>query len=414
LRTASFEEAVRFPKEGNVVKDYARLLKRVNEEIDRFAPDAIALSDDLAANPEISEQEFESSRKHARFLERAGFEVEIPFYGISTAYRGRISRGGNGRVALLAEYDALPEIGHACGHNVHGAMSLLAGAGLAPVMDELAGDLWVTGTPAEETNGAKITMAAGGLFDEVDLALMIHSGGRDTYVRYRALAMDALEFRFRGRAAHAAGAPWEGRNALNGATLFFHAIDMLRQHVRPEIRMHGIINQGGTAPNIVPETAVARFYFRSPYRSQLDRLLSRVTRAAQGAAMATETEVEWMNFELSFDEVQPNETAETLMEEVFSEFEVPFGPCPGAQGSSDVGNVSKRCPALQPTLSITKNPYAWHTREFAAATVQPEAHEALVKGARLLAAAALKTFLDPGLRRRMREDFLREKEKVVL
>ncbi len=130
--------------------------------------------------------------------------------------------------------------------------------------------------------------------------------------------------------------------------------------------------------------------------------------------MATETEVEWMNFELSFDEVQPNETAETLMEEVFSEFEVPFGPCPGAQGSSDVGNVSKRCPALQPTLSITKNPYAWHTREFAAATVQPEAHEARVKGARLLAAAALKTFLDPGLRRRMREDFLREKDKVVL
>ncbi len=396
------------------MKDYERFLERVNEAIDRFAPEAISLSDDLAANPEVSEQEFEASRKHAAFLEKAGFDVEIPFFGIPTAYRGRIDRGSNGRVALLAEYDALPGIGHACGHNVHGAMSLLAGAALRTVMDDLGGDLWVTGTPAEETNGAKIRMAAEGLFDEVDLALMIHCGGKDSYVRYRALAMDALEFRFKGRAAHAAGAPWEGRNALNGASLFFHAVDMLRQHVRPEIRMHGIISQGGAAPNIVPETAVARFYFRSPYRSQLDRLLERVYKVVQGAALATETEVEWEKFELSFDEVQPNEAAETMMEEIFTELGVPFVPCPGAQGSSDVGNVSKRCPALQPTLSITSQPTAWHTREFAAATVQPEAHEALVKGARLLAAASLRTFLDPELRKRMREDFQREKGKVVL
>ncbi|MFA0887568.1 MAG: M20 family metallopeptidase [Synergistales bacterium] len=396
------------------MRDYVKLLEKVNEGIDRFAAEAIALSDDLAARPEISEQEFETSRKHALFLQRAGFEVEIPFYGIPTAYRGRIDKGANGRVALLAEYDALPEIGHACGHNVHGAMSLLAGAGLAPVMEELGGGLWVTGTPAEETNGAKITMAKGGLFDEVDLALMIHSGGRNSYARYRALAMDALEYRFKGRAAHAAGAPWEGRNALNGATLFFHAIDMLRQHVRPEVRMHGIISQGGAAPNIVPESATARFYFRAPWRSLLDRLVEKANNAARGVALATETEVEWKNFELSFDDVQPNETAESMMEEVFGEFGVPFGPCPGAQGSSDVGNVSKRCPALQPTLSIMDQPFAWHTREFAAATVEPEAHEALVRGARLLAAASLKAFLFPELRKRMWEDFRTEKNRIVL
>ncbi len=394
--------------------DYARLLEKVNDGIDRFAAEAIALSDDLAATPEVSEQEFESSRKHALFLQRAGFDVEIPFYGIPTAYRGRIDRGNNGRVALLAEYDALPEIGHACGHNVHGAMSLLAGAGLASVMEEVGGDLWVTGTPAEETNGAKITMAAGGLFDEVDLALMIHSGARNSYVRYRALAMDALEYHFKGRAAHAAGAPWEGRNALNGATLFFHAIDMLRQHVRPEVRMHGILPQGGAAPNIVPESAVARFYFRAPWRSVLDRLVEKAHNAAKGAALATETEVEWRNFELSFDDVQPNEAAESMMEEVFKELGVPFGPCPGAQGSSDVGNVSKRCPALQPTLSIVGQPYAWHTREFAAATIEPEAHEALVRGARILAAASLRTFLFPELRERMREDYRTEKDRIVL
>lgn len=396
------------------MQDYEKFVSKVNEGIDRYAQEAIALSDDLAKNPEISEQEFETSRKHAEFLRHAGFEVEVPFYGIPTAYLGRINKGANGRVALMAEYDALPEIGHACGHNVHGAMSLLAGAGLSGVMGELGGDLWVAGTPAEETNGAKITMAKGGLFDEVDLALMIHSGGKDTYVRYRALAMDAVEFRFRGRAAHAAGAPWEGRNALNGATLFFHAIDMLRQHVRPEVRMHGIISQGGAAPNIVPESAVARFYFRAPWRSLLDRLVGKAQNAAKGAAMATETEVDWMNFELSFDDVQPNEAAESMMEDVFRQLAVPFVPCPGAQGSSDVGNVSKRCPALQPTLSITEHPYAWHTRDFAAATTQPEAHEALVRGARLLAAASLRTFMSLSLREKMWEDFRTEKGRIVL
>ena len=393
--------------------DYERLLKKVDDAIDRHAGDAVALSDDLAKNPEISEQEFETCKKHAQFLRQAGFEVEIPFCEIPTAYRGRIGKDTGGRVALLAEYDALPEIGHACGHNVHGAMSLLAGAGLAAVMDEAGGDLWVVGTPAEETNGAKIPMAKGGIFDEVDLALMIHCGGRDSFVSYRALAMDAMEFAFTGRAAHAAGAPWEGRNALNGATLFFHAIDMLRQHVRPETRMHGIIHQGGAAPNIVPESAVARFYFRSPWRSQLDRIVEKALNAARGAAMATETEVQWRNFELSFDDVQPNPAAEKMMEDVFGSRGVAFGPSPGPQGSSDVGNVSKRCPTLQPTLSITPHPFAWHTRDFAAATVQPEAHEALVRGARILAAASLRTLLFPELRENMWEDFRAEKARIV-
>ena len=162
--------------------DYERLLKKVDDAIDRHAGDAVALSDDLAKNPEISEQEFETARKHAQFLRKAGFEVEIPFYEIPTAYRGRLGKGPGGRVALLAEYDALPEIGHACGHNVHGAMSLLAGAGLAAVMGEVEGDLWVVGTPAEETNGAKIPMAKGGIFDEVDLALL-EINGHITFLR---------------------------------------------------------------------------------------------------------------------------------------------------------------------------------------------------------------------------------------
>ncbi len=393
------------------MSDYNSLLPRLDAGIDRYAEAAVALSDAMAGDPEISEHEVRSSKAHAEFLKKAGFEVEKPFFGIPTAYNARIAAGKNGRVCLLTEYDALPEIGHACGHNVHGAMSLLAGAGLAPLMKEIGGELWVTGTPAEESNGAKIPMSEKGLFDDFDLALMIHSGNDVSYVRYRALAMDSFEFRFKGKASHAAAAPWEGRNALNGAQLFFHAVDMLRQHVTPDVRIHGIYTQGGAACNIVPETAAVRFYFRGERRAYLNTLVKKILRAAEGCAQATDTEVEWSNFELSFDEMQPNEAAESMMEDVFRERNVPFVPCPGPKGSSDVGNVSMRCPALQPTLSIMDKPHAWHTREFAAATTGPLAHKALVEGARLLARACLRTFLDPELRKRMRADFEAEKSR---
>ncbi len=394
---------------GPVVSDYERILKTVDAAIAAKAAEAVALSDAMAADPEISEQEFRSSKAHVDFLKESGFTVEYPFFGIPTAYNGKISAGPNGRVAILSEYDALPGIGHACGHNVHGAMSLLAGAGLAPVMKELGGELWVTGTPAEETNGAKITMAAGGVFDGLDLALMIHSANSDCRVRYRCLAMDGIEFTFKGKASHAAASPWEGRNALNGAQLFFHAIDMLRQHVRPDVRMHGIYLDGGKACNIVPESSTVRFYFRSSRRAHLNDLLQKAYNAARGAALATDTEAEWHQFELPFDELVPNEAAESMMESVYDELGVRYGPVSGPDGSSDVGNVSMHCPTLQPTLSIVDKPYALHTREFEAATVTPMAHAAIATGARIIARAALKTFLQPELRAGMKDCLAKNK-----
>jgi amidohydrolase len=393
--------------------EYERLVDLVDAAIKVRAREAIELSDALAARPEISEQEFESSKAHAGFLRTSGFSVEYPFLGLPTAYRGRLGEraGSGGRVAIMAEYDALPGIGHACGHNVHGAMSLLSGAALAPVMERLGGELHIIGTPAEETNGAKITMAGGGVFDGFDLALMLHSSNNESLVRYRSLAMDGVEFTFSGRASHAAASPWEGRNALNGAQLFFHAIDMMRQHVRPEVRMHGIYVDGGVACNIVPETATVRFYFRSPRRIYLNVLLERVCNAARGAALATETEVAWHYFELSFDELLPNDAAESMMEGIYDEMGIVYGHDGTCGGSSDVGNVSQCCPTLQPLLSIVDKPLALHTRGFAAATVEPQAHEAIVTGARILARAALKAFLEPELRKRMHDDLTKNKSR---
>ena len=387
------------------MKNYEDLIKKTDEAIDKFKNRAAELNDFMAANPELGDGEFEASRKMADILTDLGFEVEYPFLGLPTSFRGIMGSGNGPVVALMVEYDALPEIGHACGHCLHGSMSILAAAGLAEIMKDIEGTLTVIGTPAEETNGAKVPMAEQGVFDGVDLALMIHCNDDKSFVRYRSLAMDAIQFEFTGKPAHAAGAPWDGINALNGVQLLFHGIDMLRQHIRPEARMHGIVSQGGLAPNIVPEKAVASFYFRAPRRKYLNEILEKAYNCARGAALATGTEVKWNKFEVSFDNMVPNDAAESMMEDVYRELDIPIGESPGCMGSSDVGNVSQRCPAIQPMLSITDHPVAAHTHEFASAVSTPRAYESLEKGARALARASVKTFIDTDLRNRMQKAF---------
>ncbi len=385
--------------------DMEILWERVEEGIKASAHAAIKLSDQLASNPEVSGEEFESARLYVEFLEKIGYEVEFPFMGMPTAFFSKKTTKPGPKVCMLFEYDALPGIGHGCGHNVSGAMSALAAAGLFEVMEGTPGELVLVGTPAEETNGAKVVFSEKGLFDDVDLAMMIHTNDKDNYVGYRSLAMDALEFRFKGKPAHAAGQPWEGRNALNGLQLLFHAIDMLRQHVKPDVRMHGIISEGGLAPNIVPEEATGRFYFRATRRPQLDKLVERVKKAAEGTAMATETKVSWQNFEFSFDDMLENPSAERLVEEILSGFGVKTVPSPGPEGSSDMGNVSYRCPAIQPKIGISEQKMAAHTHEYARATTEEKAHEALILGARTLARVALNVFLDSQIRAEIRKDF---------
>lgn len=387
------------------MNNYEDLVQKVDQGIDSFFNTAVDLNDFMAANPELGEQEFKASRRMVDILTDLGFEVEYPFAEIPTSFRGCLGNGKGPKVALMVEYDALPEIGHACGHCLHGSMSILAAAGLSEIMKEIDGTLYVVGTPAEETNGAKVFMSEEGVFDGIDLALMIHCHDDKSFVRYRSLAMDAIQFEFSGKAAHAAGAPWDGLNALNGVQLLFHGIDMLRQHIKPEARMHGIVSQGGLAPNIVPERAVASFYFRAPTRKYLNEILEKVYNCARGAALATGTEVTWKQFEVSFDNMVPNEPAESMMEDVYRELGIGLSVSPGAMGSSDVGNVSQRCPAIQPVLSITDHPVAAHTREFTSAVTSPLGYEALEKGARALARASIKAMIDSELREKIQAVF---------
>ena len=385
--------------------------KQIFQEIDRHAPEIIAHSDDLADHPELSGAEYESSKKIVNILKKYGFEVEMPFVDMPTAFKGSLKGEGKHRIAFLVEYDALPGIGHACGHCVSGSISLLAGLGFFRVKEAIAGELDLIGTPAEETYGAKIEMSKKGIFDNYDLAVMIHMADRN-YIKARFLADDTLEFTFTGRASHAAAAPWQGKNALNGVQLMFHAIDMLRQHVLPEVRMHGIITQGGKAPNIVPEKATARLSIRASKSSYVNQLVKKVKDCAKGAALATQTTVKC--YETSFyDEMIPNSAGESLLAHIYQEIGLKIDEEPKGHGSSDIGNVSQRCPALHPYLAITKMGVEGHTREFAAAVKGEKAHQAIIDGAKILALTALKVFHEEETQKAIVRDFQSSRQKAI-
>ncbi len=382
-----------------------KIWKKVDAAIDAAAPEAFAISDWLGSHPEIGGEEFESCKKHAKFLREYGYDVTTPAFGLETAYVGKIGAGGR-RVGLLTEYDALAGLGHGCGHNAHGAMSLLAAAGLAAITGEIHGQVEVFGTPAEETFGGKAVMADKGAFDGLDFAMMIHCSGGTSGVPYRALACRGYEFTFEGKAAHAAAAPWQGANALNAVRILFDSLDMWRQHLRPEVRVMGVVVKGGDAPNIVPERAVARFHLRAPEQKMEEDLVAKALDCARGAALCTGTKMSWKLFEEPFDAMKVNPAAERLVQSVFDHFDEPTVTSMPPSGSTDVGNVSWRCPALQPKLDITGGAYVpGHTREFLSACTSPAVHPRIALGAKILAASLLAVLTDDAAAAAIRADF---------
>jgi len=379
--------------------------------LDGRAEEIVALSDRLGKNPEVSGKEFESSRILAETLAKGGFEVELPFMGIETAFMAKKKCGPGGVVALLAEYDALPGIGHGCGHNLHGTLSVYAGLALARAVEKTGGEVWVVGTPAEETDGAKVPMAREGVFDGADLAMMFHSNAGKSYVDMRVLAIEAFEFVFKGRTAHSAAAPWDGVSALNALRLFLNAVDMLRLHLRPTSRVHAVVSEGGTAPNIIPDRAACFVEARSPRLEGADELFGFIFDCARGAATATRTSVEWRQAAQPFVDLRPNLPAEELAREMLEAYGFTCVPGPGAEGSSDVGNISARCPVIHPMVDITGRPVTIHTHEFAQATFAPEAHDALLRGSKALASIGLAVLTDPALRDRIRAAFTENRDR---
>src|SRR5881628_3397641 len=236
----------------------------ISQGVDRLGDELEALSHQIHAHPELGYEEVKACAWLSEFLERHGFTVERGVGGVETAFRGTLGSGDGPTIAILCEYDALPGIGHACGHNVIATSGAGAGAALAAAKAQLPrGRVLVIGTPAEEGGGGKVKLIQGGVFRDVDCAMMIHGFDR-TLLHQDLLGIVRVTFEYTGKAAHASVDPWAGVNALDACIQTFNAISMLRQQVRPECRIHGIITNGGAAPNIIPEFAAATFYVRAP------------------------------------------------------------------------------------------------------------------------------------------------------
>ena len=390
------------------MKPLETLKKQIFASIEELAQEAYDLNYDLADHPEVSGKEFHACERMCGILEKHGIPVERNFAGIPTAFRGNVRRdpASDIKIGILAEYDALAEIGHGCGHCASGSLSLLAALALWANKNDLYGNIDLIGTPDEELTGKKIDMAEAGMFDDYSFVIMIHMD-MENRVKMEFMALTAFYYKFKGKPAHASAAPWEGRNALNGAMLMIHGFDMMRQHIRPDARIHGIITQGGDAPNIIPDYVITDYTLRYPDSQYLSQLENMAHDCARGAAMATQTEVEIDHYAPTLDSLKPNPAGEHILETVYEELGIPLAKGENEnKGSSDIGNVSWKCPAFHPTLSIGDTSLTHHTREFAAKMKEKEVIEPVItRGAQVISLMILKVLTQPDLLEAIKQDF---------
>lgn len=343
------------------------------------------ISEYIYHNPELGNQEFKAVEILTSFLEEHHFNVEREFLNIKTAFRATFDSKKEGpTIGYLCEYDALPEIGHGCGHNMIGPMSAGAGVLLSKILDEVGGRIVVYGTPAEETDGAKVILAENGVFDELDVAMMAHPAS-ETIRSGDTIALYPLQFTYKGKTAHAAASPHEGINALNSVIQLFNGIDALRQHVTPDVRMHGIITSGGVAANIVPDEAVAQFYFRAATKETLEDVVEKVKKIAEGAALMTGATLSMERYELPYDNLVTNENLSEAFNENLRMLGITEIKEKKSAGSSDIGNVSHITPTIHPYIGISDCHITGHSRALAEATITPLGHERLLVGTLALA-----------------------------
>jgi len=402
--------------------DVKKLKQRVCEAVDRRAAELIETADWIHAHPEIGHQEVEASKRLAGMLETNGIPVEMGTAGMATAFKAELgdNKHERPRVAILAEYDALPGLGHGCGHNLIGTSAIGAGLALKEVVPELPGSIWVLGTPAEESaapnSGGKVHMVNAGIFNDVDAAIMFHPGTETAVTLDRSLAARGFEFYFHGRAAHAAGAPEEGINALDAVVLMYNAISVLRQQVRSDVRIHGIILSGGAAANIIPDYAAIRYRTRADDSEYLEEVVQRVVACAEGAARATGCKLEWNEYMPGYENTMPNKVLLELMTANLRSIGVTVNNerRRSGRGSTDFGNVSRRVPGIEARIAITdvlETP--GHSVEFREAAGSDQGRQAMLVAAKGLAMTAVDLLTNPDYLKKARavfdEDLLRSR-----
>jgi len=373
------------------------LKKRASAHVDEIVAQLIGVSSEIYAHPELKFEEVFAARLLADKLRAAGFDVEVGSAGMETAISAVHPAVSDGpTVAILGEYDALPEIGHACGHNLIAAAGLGAALAVGAVKDSLPGKLIFFGTPGEEGGGGKVKMVEAGLFEGVDAAMMFHPSS-DTVLDRTSLAITEVEIEFAGKPAHASGSPEKGINALDAVIQTFNGLNALRQHIKDGARIHGIITDGGAKPNIVPEHAAALFYVRALQNEYRDELLEKLRACAQGAALAT-------GATLAFNIVHA--LGDAFVSNLATLGEPLDPPPPGSgMGSTDMGDVSQAVPSIHAYIRICDRDIAGHSREFAQASISERGQDVMLTAAKALAMTAIDVLASPDLVVRMHEEF---------
>lgn len=364
------------------------------------------ISEFVFQHPELGNEEFESSRFLVDTLKEYGFTVTYPYLGLETAFRAELYCGEGPKIAFMPEYDALPGYGpgkdqnaHACGHNWIAASTVGAALALAGMKEEINGTIVVIGTPAEETVGGKCDLVDRGGFDDIDAALQMHLGAENN-INIVTLAMDSIEFRFHGVASHAAAYPEKGVNALDAVQLTFAGINALRQHVRDDARIAGIVTEGGAACNTVPDLAACRFYIRARERAYLEELTKKIVNCAKGAELMTGARLEYFNFENSYDNLVYHKGLKKLLRDNLEGLGVTdfIDIDAEASGSSDVGNVSQVCPTVYCEMNTGASPKVYaHNEDFLEYVHGEKAKYTLHMAAKAMAATALDVYLDPSV-----------------
>jgi len=393
--------------EGERYLDIGELKASVIGDIDTRRQQLGELSLKIHDNPEIAFQEYQASAWLAGYLEENGFSVEKGICELPTAFRGRYGRGGP-VIAILAEYDALPKVGHACGHNLIAASAMAAGVASRRAMDELGGSVMVIGTPGEELYGGKAIMAERGAFDNIDAAMIVHPGGGNR-VTMKTLACQNLDVEFIGRAAHAAAEPEAGINALEAMILSYNAINALRQHIKDKARIHGVITDGGEAANIIPAHTAATFIVRAEDDSYLDELKEKVISCFVGAAAATGAELKYRWAEARYAPIKNNLNMARLFRGNMKSLgrNIPIGENKTWGASSDVGNVSQLIPTIHPMVAIAPKSVLIHTPEFARAAASEEGVRFLLDAAKAMAMTLIDILGGPETLAAIKEEFRR-------
>jgi amidohydrolase len=384
-----------------------QVIKKIKHEADKLWQISLALFND----PEIAFKEYHASKLLSDYLASCGFSVQANPAGLETAFIATYGDIASPRIGILAEYDALVGLGHACGHNLIASAALGAGMALASLKPSLPGQINIIGTPAEEGGGGKILLAQAGVFDGIDAAMMFHPASKNMVLR-ASLASSRLKLEFLGKASHAAAAPEEGINALDALILTFNNIHALRATFCPKDRIAGIITNGGEAANIIPAYTSADFSIRSLTALRRDFLVNRVIACAQSGAQAIGCQMK-STITPGYKEIIPNHILAGLFKANLERLGRQVAdPDPNERmGSTDMGDVSQLIPAIHPYLAMAPENVAGHTLEFKEYSHSEAGKAALLDAAKAMAMTAVDLLTDPGLLDKAREEFLANQDR---